>query len=261
MKLARMIVLAVAVAAGGVAALLANKSERPVESVIVQSPAQMELVEILVAQNEVPIGRVITQQDLRWQAWPVSAAGPDFIRNAGASTSLSDVVGSITRTPFSSGEPIRESKLIKAGGSGYLAAILPSGMRAASFEISQESSVAGFILPNDRVDVLLTRAEKTNGEEIYRSETILSNIRVLAIDQTLEEKKNQRTVIGKIATVEVSPVQTETLAVARRLGSLSLVLRSLAEPNEATLGPSPNVLGARETINVVRFGSSAPVLK
>ena len=130
---------------------------------------------------------------------------------------------------------MREAKLIKADGSGFMAAILPSGMRAISTEISPETGAGGFILPNDRVDVILSRrdreAEKQAGVDVHTSETILSNVRVLAIDQTVEEKNGQRVVVGKTATLELTPRQAETLALSRQLGTLSLALRSLADAN------------------------------
>lgn len=262
MKAARVVVLVIALAAGGVAALLAGRSEQKAPPPVAQSVPQMETVEILVARNDIGIGRAVTAPDVQWQVWPTIAANSQFIRRAERPAAINEIIGSIARTPFASGEPIREAKLIKANGSGYLAALLPRGMRAISFEISPETGVGGFVLPNDRVDILLTRAEKTAGDEVYTSETVLTNIRVLAIDQTVEEKNGQRTVVGKIATVELAPRQTETLAVARRLGSLSLVLRSLAESSEARSGgDDSNELVRRETINIVRFGKSTTTFK
>jgi pilus assembly protein CpaB len=262
MKLARVVVLVVALGAGGVAAMLASRGGK---ETIVQVPSaaapQIELVEVMVARNDIPVGKALGPQDVGWQSWPAASASPDFIRASARPGAINEINGSIVRTPFANGEPIRESKLIKAGGAGYLAAVLPAGMRASSFEITPESGVAGFILPNDRVDILLTRAEKAFGQDIYKSEVILPNVRVLAIDQTVEEKNGQKNVIGKIATVELTPTQTETLSVARRLGSLSLVLRSLAEKNDTTLPPGSPLAGNYETINVIRFGSGIQVLK
>ena len=160
-------------------------------------------------------------------------------------------------SPFSAGEPIRESKLIKAKGSGYMAAILPSGMRAISVEISPETGAGGFILPNDHVDVILSRrdrlAEKSAGVEVHTSEVILSNVRVLAIDQTVEEKNGQRVVVGKTATLELAPRQAETLALSRQLGTLSLALRSLVD-SDKDKPESNDDTGRRGNVNVVRFG-------
>ena len=140
-----------------------------------------------------------------------------------------------------------------------MAAILPSGMRAISVEISPETGAGGFILPNDHVDVILTRrdrlAEKSAGVEIHTSEIILPNVRVLAIDQTVEEKNGQRVVIGKTATLELSPRQAETLALSRQLGTLSLALRSLVDFNSKDRPEEVADDGGRRSgVNVVRFG-------
>src|SRR5260370_42203316 len=113
-----------------------------------------------------------------------------------------------------------KAKLIRADGSGYMAALIRPGMRAISADISPEPGVGGFILPNDHVDVILPRLEKSNGEDAFHSETILTNVRVLAIDQTVEEENGQRVVIGKIATLRLAPPQAERLAVAARLGAV-----------------------------------------
>ena len=160
--------------------------------------------------------------------------------------------------PLVAGEPVREAKLIKAGGSGFMAAILPSGMRAISTEISPETGAGGFILPNDRVDVILSRrdreAEKRAGIDVHTSEIILSNIRVLAIDQTVEEKNGQRVVVGKTATLELAPRQAETLALSRQLGSLTLALRSLVDANVQDTPDSEDGNANRRGINMVRFG-------
>src|SRR5215468_2125718 len=193
---------------------------------------------------------------MRWQSWPAAAAGSNFIRKNDRPDAIHELAGAITRVPFFAGEPIRESKLIKASGSGYMAAILPEGMRAISVEISPETGAGGFILPNDHVDVILTRrdkaAEKAAGTEIHVSEVILNNVRVLAIDQTVEEKNGQRVVVGKTATLELSPRQSETLALARQQGTLSLALRSLVDFNSKDKPVEDD--SRRGSVNVVRFG-------
>jgi len=258
MKPARIIVLVIAIAAGGIAALLAGRSD--------QSPAppppapvvQMETVDVLIANAEIGMGTAVSAQELRWQTWPAAAAGPNFIRKNDRPDAIDRLAGSIARTPFSEGEPIREAKLIRADGSGYMAAILPSGMRAVSTEISPETGASGFILPNDRVDVILARrdkeAEKTTGIEVNTSETILSNVRVLAIDQTVEEKNGQRVVVGKTATLEVSPRQAEQLQLAHQMGKLSLALRSLVDAGSSNPADVSDDKSSRTGVNVVRFG-------
>jgi pilus assembly protein CpaB len=156
----------------------------------------------------------------------------------------------IARAPFVAGEPIREAKLVNAKGSGFMAAILPSGMRAVSTQISPENGAGGFILPNDRVDVIMT--PRGNADKSSGSETILRNIRVLAIDQNVEEKNGQKVLVGKTATLELLPSQAETLALSQQIGALSLALRSIAD--DGSNDSTPDEADSRRSINIVRFG-------
>jgi pilus assembly protein CpaB len=256
MKAARLVVLGVALAAGGIAALLASKGDDP-EPPKVANVVPLDTVEVLVAKNDMGMGQVIKDQDIGWQTWPTAAAGPSYIRQSDRPKAVDELVGAIVRTPFFTGEPIREAKVIHAKGAGFMAAILPSGMRAVSTEISPETGAGGFILPNDHVDVILTRrdkaAEKSSGVDVHVSETILSNVRVLAIDQAIEEKNGQKVVVGKTATLELTPRQAETLALSRQLGTMSLALRSLVDSKPS--GPNTDDSGkGRGAINTVRFG-------
>jgi pilus assembly protein CpaB len=260
MKAARIVVLGVAIAAGGVAALLAGRQR--VEAPPQPEPvAKLETTDVLVAKSDIEIGQTVSVDNLQWQTWPTTAAGPHFIRKNDRPDAPEQLAGSIARAPFVTGEPVREAKLIKANGSGFMAAILPSGMRAVSTEISPETGAGGFILPNDHVDVILSRrdreAEKAAGVDSFVSETILTNIRVLAIDQAVEEKNGQKVVVGKTATLELTSRQAETLALARQLGTLSLALRSLAD-GKASQAPSNDEKPdkGRGGINTVRFGVS-----
>jgi|HubBroStandDraft_6_1064221.scaffolds.fasta_scaffold270381_3 pilus assembly protein CpaB len=260
MKPARLIVLFIAIGAGGIAALLAGRSDPappPPEPV-----AQLETAEVLVANAEIGLGYAVSAQDLRWQTWPAAAAGASFIRKNERPDAINQLAGSIARAPVSEGEPIRESKLIKANGSGYMAAILPTGMRAVSTDISPETGAGGFILPNDHVDVILSRrdkeAEQSNGGvEVHVSETILTNVRVLAIDQTVEEKNGQRVVVGKTATLELTSRMSEQLALAHQLGTLSLALRSLVDSGTKQVedkGPGDSIVvyrGVSRTVSQV----------
>src|SRR5215204_2225569 len=259
MKTARLLVLGVALAAGGIAALLAGRSDPPPPPPPAPA-AQIDTVEILVARNDIGMGTVVSPNDIQWQVWPTTAASPTFLRKSDRPEAIKQLVGAIARSPLVAGEPVREAKLIRADGSGFMAAILPSGMRAISTEISPETGAGGFILPNDRVDVILSRrdreAEKQTGSDVHTSETILQNVRVLAIDQTVEEKNGQRVVVGKTATLELAPRQAETLALSRQLGSLSLALRSLADANRTTVDNEEDGRRGRGEINTVRFGVS-----
>src|SRR6516162_5932114 len=189
MKTARIIVLLIALGAGGIAAYLASGSDRPPPAAPV---AQLPTVDVLVAKSDIGLGQTVKPDDLLWQTWPAATASSTFIRRNERPDASTQVAGSIARAPFIQGEPIRDQKLVKADGSGFMAAILPSGMRAVSTEISPETGAGGFILPNDRVDVLLTRRLKNpdqnaGAQDIVNSEIILANIRVLAIDQAPKE--------------------------------------------------------------------------
>ena len=139
-----------------------------------------------------------------------------------------------------------------------MAAILPTGMRAISTEISPENGAGGFILPNDRVDVILSKRDKNperNGGDAIQTEVILSNVRVLAIDQAPKEKEGSNTLVGRTATLELKPEQAETLVRARQSGTLALALRSIADGNATAEGQSEEQVKRRsESVNVVRYG-------
>jgi pilus assembly protein CpaB len=259
MNTARIVVLTIAVGAGGIAAYLASGSDNkplPAEPV-----AQLQTVDVLVAKSDIGLGQSVVAEDMQWQTWPAATASSTFIRRNVRPAATTEIVGSIARAPFIAGEPIREVKLVKANGSGFMAAILPTGMRAVSTEISPETGAGGFILPNDRVDVILSKREKNpdrNGpSDIVNSEIILSNVRVLAIDQAPKEKDGQNAVVGKTVTLELKPEQSETLARARQSGTLSLALRSIADLN-AVETRSDDQPKRGDSINVVRFGVSSP---
>jgi pilus assembly protein CpaB len=257
MKAARLVVLTVAIAAGGVAAMLAGRSEKPPE--VKNAPApQIATVEVLVAKADIGMGQTVSPGDVRWQEWPAAAASGNFIRKTDRPNAVETLSGTIARYPFVNGEPIREAKLVNSKGSGFMAAILPAGMRAISTQISPETGAGGFILPNDHVDVILTRrdqaADKAAGGDTHSSETVLTNVRVLAIDQNVQEKDGQKVVVGKTATLELTPAQTETLALSQQLGTLSLALRSIADASHDT-PQSEDKSGARRAgVNIVRFG-------
>ena len=257
MNTARIVVLTIAIGAGGIAAYLASGSDKPAPEPIVQ----MQTVDVLVAKNDIGLGQTVTPDDLQWQTWPAATASNIFIRRNERPDATTQITGSIARAPFITGEPIREAKLVKANGSGFMAAILPTGMRAVSTEISPETGAGGFILPNDRVDVLLTKRDKnpdrTGQPDLVNSEIILSNVRVLAIDQAPKEKDGQNVVVGKTVTLELKPEQAETLARSRQTGTLSLALRSIADLNVVE-NRSDNQPKHSDSINVVRYGIPNP---
>ena len=199
MKAARLIVLGVALAAGAAAYWLSFSPAPPPAKET--PPVAADTADVLVAKTDIGVGRSVAPENLAWQPWPVNAAGPLYIRRSERPNAIEDMQGYVARAPFIAGEPIREQKLVKANGSGFMSAILPAGMRAVSTEISAETGAGGFILPNDYVDVILTH----EGNQSFVSETILRNVRVLAIDQTIQEKDGQKVVVGRTATLEYGP--------------------------------------------------------
>jgi pilus assembly protein CpaB len=236
MKTARIVVLGIALSAGGVAAYLASSTDGP-KVAPAEPVAQLPTVDVLVAKSDIGLGQNVKPEDLQWQSWPQATASNAFIKRPDRPDATTQLVGSIAREPLIAGEPIRDQKLVKANGSGFMAAILPSGARGISTEISPETGAGGFILPNDRVDVILTRRERhpenPSQPEAVISEVILSNVRVLAIDQAPKEKEGQTNLVGKTVTLELQPDQAETLARSRQTGTLTLALRSITDAKTA----------------------------
>ena len=257
MNRARIVVLAIAGCAGLAALYLASGSgDKPAPAAPV---AQLPTVDVLVAKSDIGLGQSVKSDDLQWQTWPSATASNSFIRRSDKPEAMKDVVGSIARAPFIAGEPIRDQKLVRAEGSGFMAAILPSGMRAVSTEISPETGAGGFILPNDRVDVVLTRRLKnpdSNQPDAVTSEIILINVRVLAIDQAPKEKDGQNAVVGKTVTLELKPGQIATLTAGRQAGTLSLALRSIADVNMVEVRTDDQ--SVRRGVNVIRYGVASP---
>jgi pilus assembly protein CpaB len=258
MNTARIVVLTIALGAGGVAAYLASGSDNKPPA---QPVAQMQTVDVLVAKSDIGLGQTVAPEDLQWQTWPAATASNNFIRRTERPEATTEIAGSIARAPIIAGEPIREPKLVKANGSGFMAAILPTGLRAISTEISPETGAGGFILPNDRVDVILSRRLKNpdpkDSTDIVVSEIILANVRVLAIDQAPKEKDGQNAVVGRTVTLELRPEQTAALAAARQAGTLSLALRSIADINMVENNSSDQAPRRGNGINVVRYGVSS----
>ncbi len=241
--------------------MLASGNRQPDAPKPPPPPPPLATVDVLVAKSDLGTGQVIGEGDLAWQTWPAASANSNFVRKTDRPDAIKDFVGGIVRVPVAAGEPIRDSKVVTGKGGGFLAAMLPHGMRAVAMDIAPDSGAGGFILPNDHVDVVLTRRDKTaervTGVEKYVSETILRNVRVLAVDQNIEEKDGQKVVVGKTATIELTPQQAETLTLSRQLGSLSLTLRSLLDSQSPTPeGGEGNEDKESRGLNTVRYGVS-----
>jgi len=226
----RIIILFVALTAGGACAWLLMAAE-PAQPVVAKtSPAHM--TEILVAATDLAPGQVISEMDLRWQAWPQEAVSAAYISRSTKPDAPVSLKGLTVRSRIVSGEPVLEEKVARITA-GILASMLPSGKRAVAIRVSAESTAGGFILPNDRVDVIQTMAQVgLKGDTENLGKTILTNIRVLAIDQKSEEKLGNAALVGKTATLELDAEQAELVAAAQATGTLVLALRSATDSGD-----------------------------
>lgn len=195
-------------------------------------PMEADQPHVLVATKSLPVGTILDAESFRFQPWP-----KDLIEQAYYLKGQADPVklaGSVVRTAISAGQPLTQGGLVKPGDRGFLAAALGAGMRAVTVPVSAQSSVAGFVFPGDRIDLVLTQsvAGGGDGEALKVSETILRNLRVLATDQRMDAmgadgKPEVRTYSN--VTIEVTPKIAEKIAVAQTIGSLSMSLRSIAD--------------------------------
>lgn len=257
MKKAQIIGFSVAAVAGGLAFVLARTMTAPTPQeapVVVQ---QMDMVQVLVARSDIGLGQVANESSFRWQEWPKQALSPTFITRQARPRAPADFSGAIARVGIASNEPITGTKLIKPGSGGVLAAILTPGMRAISIKIAEHTSVGRLILPNDHVDIMLTARSRARGsvQDEISSETILRNVRVLAIGQTLEAREGRKNADGNVASLELSPSQAELVSQAAMRGELSLLLRSVADIGAAQVAAEEKKKNdAGNSIKVLRYG-------
>jgi pilus assembly protein CpaB len=186
---------------------------------------------VLVAQRALPVGTIITQDSISFQAWPKEMVQDAYFLEGEAD--MAKLLGTVVRNPMTAGQPVTQGSLVAPGDRGFLAAALGPGMRAVTIIVSQKTGVAGFIFPGDHVDLLLTQLVKGSGDaDLKTTETILRNLRVLATDQATDtEIVDGKSVVkqSKTVTIEVTPRIAEKIQVAETIGSLSLSLRSIAD--------------------------------
>jgi pilus assembly protein CpaB len=209
-----------------------------------QAPAQAEaptvpFKEILVADEDLATGTFVKPEQLKWQQWPEDGVIEGYLVKGEASEQ--DLEGAVVRTHLFAGEPITKSRVVHPGERGFLAAVLEVGQRAVSVPVDATSGISGLVFPGDSVDVILTLETTVKNEDTdenqtrYFSETLLHDIRVLAIDQAVENVDGAAKV-AKTATLEVAPKEAEKVALALEIGTLSLSLQSLAREEEAIEG-------------------------
>jgi pilus assembly protein CpaB len=218
--------------AGGTAVLvrswLAQRRSVEAEAAPVVRPVAPQK-SVLVAHEAITRGQILKPADLAWQPWPEGGIGRAYIQEG--TKPIGDFAGWVARDPFGPGDPITESKIVAPGNHGFLAAVLRPGMRAVSVPVTATSAVSGFVLPGDQVDILveqtLPAAGGKGGDYQHKAaETVLDNVRVIAVDQKLDSKGGD-VVAAHTATLEVTPKQSEMIAVASEMGKLSLSLRGL----------------------------------
>jgi len=263
MAASRLMILGVAVAAAGGAGYVAKNMSTPpppeaaVESSVQQQP-QIALTDVLVLTGDVPMGGVI-ESNIAWQPWPSDAVNPAFITRSTDPDAVEKLKSSVARLTMYSGEPLRKSKLVGEGQS-FMSSVLPAGMRAVATTISADTSAGGFILPNDYVDVIMTRRNDASKSGAgFTTETILQNIRVLAIDQTIQEDEEGKKVkVGQTATLELTAQQAEIITVAQQMADrLTLALRSVADAQQKDLAEADYLVsssGRRGTVRLIKSG-------
>jgi pilus assembly protein CpaB len=254
-----------AAAAGGAGYVAKNMVVPPPASVVSpgpQAPA-VPMQEVAVLSGDVPMGSPLGN-NVEWAAWPADTINANFITRANEPDALEKLKGSVARMSMYDGEPLRRIKLIDEGQS-FMSSMLPAGTRAVATSIAADTSAGGFILPNDFVDVIMTRrADTTGGGGGFNTETILKNIRVLAIDQTIQEdEEGKKTRVGQTATLELTPEQAEIITVAQQMADrLTLALRSIKDAQEKNLDQADylvNGTGQRGTVRLIKSGEISEV--
>ena len=264
MKPIQLMLIGVAFVAAVAAGFIMMNLTAPPQVVDLGEPVapQIELERVLVAANTIPMGTELNGERLAWQDWPASGVRGEFIVEADRPEAIDEMSEAVARTTFFAGEPIREEKLVRSD-SGYLSAILPAGKQAVAIRIQAERAAGGFILPNDYVDVIMTYEDD---KQDWITERVLTNVRVLAIDQLIEEQNGEKTQIGETATLELSPEQVEILSVSNSIsdGELTLALRSVEDSGDGDGGASHLVQNGKKKhgpIRLIRFGSTEMVRK
>lgn len=243
MRPSRILLLFIALGAGGLAAFLVTQREGPAPVPAVAAPAPQVVaaptMQVLVARTPIAIGDRLSAASLQWTSWPQDALNPQFITVAADPQAITEMAGAVARGDFIAGEPIRKEKLTSAS-QGFLATVLDSGMRGVSVSVSAESASGGFISPNDRVDVVVTR----NVEGRSTSDVILRNVRVLAINDRLGPATTEGGATpapaaarsfaeNAIATLELDTAEAQLIIGAGATGKLSLMLRAADDARTA----------------------------
>lgn len=209
-------------------AAIAVRSTVPTPQEQQEQAAATETVRVLIAKDTIAIGSFVqAERDLTWGEWPADKVqSPPYIIEEGSN--IGDYNGAVVRRTIFAGEPLSDGALVKPGDGGFMSAVLQPGKRAISVPVNETTGNAGFIFPGDNVDLILTHSiPSASGNDSFVSETFVENVRVLAVDQALDNPEN-KALLAKTVTLEVAPRQAEAITVALEMGRISLALRSLA---------------------------------
>jgi pilus assembly protein CpaB len=243
MNMLRALIVLVALSAGGAAAWMSLGPPSARTADMVAGSVDASTTDVLVAAVDLDRGAVVDAAAMRWQPWPQNLVNAAFITRNQRPDAITALTGLVLRNGLISGEPILEAKLAE-GDAGALSVILAPGKRAVAVRISAENSAGGFMLPNDRVDVLLTTTQLDKaGHNTVSTRLILKNVKVLAVDQAVDTKSEA--VVGKTATLELKPEDVETVTTAETAGALSLALRPLSDNGEDSVVPAPQKTSLR----------------
>ena len=250
MKAARLLILGIAIVAGlGAAYLMMGNKEPPAVRIVAAPPPAID--NVLVATRDLGPGVVLADGDMRWQSWPKAQVPPGSIQQSQQPNAMQQFKSMVVRSEMLAGDPVRPERLAK--DAGFMSAVLPTGTRAVAIDLADQgkSAAGGFILPNDRVDVIRI-FHPDDSPSAFASETILTNVRVLAIGQAVQDKAGDRTVIGSTATLEMTPEQAEKVVLAQRTGQLTLTLRSVADAAKVDKLPDQ-----AQPMTIIRFGNAS----
>ena len=276
MSLRRILFLLVALIASGSTIVVGRmwlQSQKPVQVVTEAAPEAAPPM-VLVAKGNIPAGFFLRPENLKWERWPENGIAPSYVINT--KRTLEEYVGAVVRVGLNDGEPVTDARVLKPGDRGFLAAVLNPGDRAITVNVTPSSGLAGLVFPGDRIDLVASFKVEFEGKQDggnhparYASETVETNLRVLAVDQRVDDQ-NKEVVVAKTVTLEVTPKQAEIIAIVSEVGKFSLSLRSLPQDDEpatadkdlmtsytwdneaARMLAPPGTAGGGKTVTIVR---------
>src|SRR5665213_927351 len=250
----RLMLLATAMALSLVTALVirawVDNARRAAAAPVVQAETVAPLKMVMVAAKSLPAGHFIKAEDLAWQSWPDQNTPPAYMVQGAVAPDM--IVGSVVRNGIAQGEPITDIRIVKKGDRGFLAAVLAPGFRAITVQLQPNAGLSGLVIPGDRVDLILTMTLPAAGKDAVErrvSETALQDIRVIAVDQRLDDQSTDAPT-AKTTTLEVTPKQAEIVTLLTDMGKLSMTLRSVGSAENDALAHEPSITWDNEATDL-----------